>query len=132
MGRHGELFEKAVRNFEEYQHTLTLVVKQLGDSLAKLESIVTALKPDARDAGLAAMVFQAQLENNRFQHLQLSKELRDLRVNDVLSTRQTRAIGPPTTPREAVWPRRLVFVGVGGGIGLVLAAIGVLVFARAS
>jgi hypothetical protein len=38
MRRHTELFEKAVKNSEEYQHTLTLVVKQLGDSVAKLES----------------------------------------------------------------------------------------------
>jgi uncharacterized protein involved in exopolysaccharide biosynthesis len=128
--RHAELSQEALNHSQEYQQTLAATVKQLGESIAKLESIVVSLKSNIRDESLAAVLYQAQLEAKRTQHVQLSKELRDWKMKDALSTRYTREVGPPSTPQNPIWPRPSGFAVVGGGIGFVLAAIGVLLFGR--
>jgi uncharacterized protein involved in exopolysaccharide biosynthesis len=128
--RHAELSERVVHHSQEYQLTLATTVKQLGESIAKFELIVRALKAEKGDGTIAAVLYQAQLEVQRSQYLQLAKELKDSQIQEALGTRQTRMIAPPSLPLDPIWPRPWVFVAVGGAVGFLLAALGVLMFAR--
>lgn len=126
--RHAELSQKTDDLTRAYEEGLARAVAELQDSMAKLESLLVGSQSMARDSTLAAVLFQTQLESTRTEFLKLSKELRESQVKRTLGTKETRELAPPTAPQRPIWPSAVLFAVVGAGLGLVIGALGVLLF----
>ena len=124
--RHAEIARTLQEDTSDYEQTLAKTVKQLGESVTRLEGILAQLRPGSSDSALVSVVLHEQLESKRGQYLELSKDLKEERMKRALSTKPTRQLAPPSMPSRPVWPSRLVFAVVGGGLGLAAAAIWIL------
>jgi uncharacterized protein involved in exopolysaccharide biosynthesis len=124
--RHADIARTLLEETSDYQDALATTVKQLGEGVTRLEGIIAQIRPGAPDAGLAAVVLQSQLESKRSQYIDLSRDLRDAKMKRVRGSKPTKELAPPALPSRPVWPSRLVFAVVGGGLGLAAAAIWIL------
>jgi len=125
--RHADVARTLQDQTNDYDQTVEATTKQLGESVSSLETLLSQARP-GQDASLMYVVLQAQLQARRDQYLQLSKGLRDERLKRARTMKSTKELAPPSTPAQPVWPSRLVFAVVGGGLGLAAAAIWILLF----
>jgi len=121
--RHTDIIRTLQEDTSDYEQSLARTVKQLGESVTRLEGVIGQLRPGSSESALVSVVLQEQLESKRGQYLELSKDLKEERMKRAHNTKSTKELAPPSMPSRPVWPSRLVFAVVGGGLGLAAAAI---------
>jgi hypothetical protein len=123
VARHAELYERAVKQTDEYRATLQRRLDGIMENAAQMDALIRTSPPRDANALTVLMVLQDRNE----QIIRLSKELRDVNIEHATRTNPTVAVAAPTVPAAAAWPRPIVFGIVAAIVGFAVAVASILI-----
>ena len=121
--RHRPLYERAVREYDEYVALLEKRIQAMAADTDQRERLIREHKTGANETVASMLVL---IQDRNAEIIKASRELRDLRVRRETRTKPSYVVVAPMAVPAVLWPRPVVFVAVAFLLGLGLAASAVL------